>query len=206
MERVYRWMRIIALTLVTVSLLAGCGTRGEGEAEATAAPPTATQPVAPSPQATPSTAETKPAPTHDAVMVPNFSLESIDGKTVTLRDYKGKIILINFWASWCPPCQAEMPSLEAYYRDHKDDGFIVLAVNHKEPQETVAAFAEKMDLTFPVLLDTDGSTAQTYGVTGMPTSFFVGRDGELLGYWPGALTQEMLEQGLTPVLLKSKQP
>lgn len=139
-------------------------------------------------------------PTLDTDQAPDFSLLTPYGDTVTLSDYRGQIVLINFWASWCTSCDAEMDALETYFQDHHEEGFTLIAVNYRESDADVAAYVEKKGLTFPVVLDSTGVVADMYAVTGIPTSFFVGRDGELLGYWPGAVLNHMLEQSLTPML------
>lgn len=156
----------------------------------------------PSPKVTP-TEETRAyivPPFKPGLMATDFALETPNGDTLSLRDYQGQVVLINFWTTWCPSCKSEMYALEKYYTEHRAEGFVVLAVNHKESAETVAAFVEEESLSFPVVLDTQGSVASAYNVTGIPVSFYVGRDGELLGHWPGALLHTMLEQTLTPIL------
>lgn len=155
---------------------------------------------------TSSTPATTPAfiepPAISTDQAPDFTLSTPDGQIVHLSDYLGQIILINFWASWCASCDAEMYALETYYQDHKDDGFTIIAVNYRESTDVAAAYAREEELTFPIVLDSKGEVADLYSVTGIPTSFFVDRDGSLLGYWPGAVLNYTLEQSLTPLLLK----
>lgn len=141
-----------------------------------------------------------PRPTSTPRPAPTFELPTPDGDTLALADYAGQVILINFWASWCPPCTAEMADLEAYYQAHKDAGFVIIAINLEESPAVVADFVERQGLTFPVALDLDGRTFGEYGGRGLPTTFFLRRDGALLGYWPGVLTTEMLEERLTPII------
>ena len=131
---------------------------------------------------------------------PNFSLQTLDGRTVELSDYQGQVVLLNTWATWCPPCRAEMPDLEAYYRERQADGFVVLAVNSQESAGTVAAFLEDHDFTFPVLLDTDGVVMRQYGIRGLPTSFFIDRDGNVHGVWSGQLSPARLRELVDPIL------
>lgn len=147
------------------------------------------------------TAETNKQDTEIAQrMAPDFTLQALDGSELKLSDYQGDVVLINFWASWCPPCNAEMPALNTYYEAHKDEGFTIIGVNVKESTATVSKFVEEKGLSFPIALDENSQIAAGYGATGLPTSFFVGRDGEMLGYWPGILTEEMLEESVTPLL------
>jgi peroxiredoxin len=131
---------------------------------------------------------------------PDFTLETLDGETVQLEDYAGEVVLINFWASWCPPCKAEMPDLQRYYEAYRDEGFVILGVNASEERGAVEAFVADHDITFPVAIDSTQEMMGEYGVTGLPSSFFVDREGRILGYWPGVLTFDLLEERLTPVL------
>lgn len=130
---------------------------------------------------------------------PDFALQTVDGQMVKLGDYRGQVVLLNTWATWCPPCRAEMPDLEAYYREHKVDGFVVLAVNSGESTETVTAFLEEQDFTFPVLLDPDGRVMSEYKVRGLPTSFFIDRDGMMHNIWSGQLSPERLAELAGPL-------
>ena len=131
---------------------------------------------------------------------PEFSLQTLDGRTVKLSDYQGQVVLLNTWATWCPPCRAEMPDLEAYYREHQADGFVVLAVNSQESADTVSAFLEDHDFTYPVLLDSDGVVMERYGIRGLPTSFFIDRDGNVHGVWNGQLSPARLRELVDPIL------
>lgn len=115
----------------------------------------------------------------DAV-APDFSLADLSGNSVSLSDYRGKVVIVNFWASWCPPCLAEMPSMETLYRTLKDDGLVLLAVNTEaNGRKTVAGFLERNPHTFPVLLDDEGAVQQLYGVFKLPESFVIRKDGTI---------------------------
>ena len=140
------------------------------------------------------------APAPQIKAAPDFSLQTLDGRTVKLSDYRDQVVLLNAWATWCPPCLAEMPDLEAYYRDHQERGFVVLAVNSQENADTVAAFLEKHDFTFPVLLDPNGEVTKLYGIRGLPTSFFIDRDGTVQGVWSGQLSPTRLRESVDPLL------
>jgi peroxiredoxin len=110
---------------------------------------------------------------------PDFTLETLDGQTVILSALEGQAVLINVWATWCPPCRAEMPAIQRAYDAYKDQGFAVLAVNStiQDTFADIAPFVQKYELTFPILLDRDGSVTRAYRITSLPTSFFIGRDG-----------------------------
>jgi peroxiredoxin len=134
------------------------------------------------------------------IVAPDFDLKTVDGQTVKLSDYRGQVVLLNTWATWCPPCRAEMPQLEAYYREHQDQGFVVVAVNSEESSETVAAFLQSQDFTFPVVLDPEGTVMSRYEVRALPTSFFIDRKGVVRGMWTGQLTPDQLQKIVSPLL------
>lgn len=112
---------------------------------------------------------------------PDFALPDLDGKTHKLSDYRGKVVLVNFWASWCPPCRHEMPSMEKLYLKLKGKPFQVLACDQQEDFDTVFAFTGQLDPapTFPLLLDRKSAVAKSFGVPGLPTSFLVDKEGRL---------------------------
>jgi thiol-disulfide isomerase/thioredoxin len=134
-------------------------------------------------------------------LAPDFTLGGLEDSKITLSDFRGHYVLLNFWATWCPPCQAEMPELQAYYRAYRSQGFILLAVDVGEDAATVSAFLEKNGFDFPVALDITGAVHSRYGGNSLPLSFLIGPDGELVKAWrPGALTRSMLEHDITPLL------
>ena len=109
---------------------------------------------------------------------PDFTFPGLDEKMVSLSDYRGKVVLVNIWATWCPPCVEEMPSMEKLYRKFKGQNFEILAVSIDEPGlEAVAPFMKKSNLTFPALIDSEGTIKAVYGVTGIPESFIVDKQG-----------------------------
>jgi cytochrome c biogenesis protein CcmG/thiol:disulfide interchange protein DsbE len=140
---------------------------------------------------------TPPSQTEKA---PDFVLQTPDGRTVKLSDYRDQVVLLNTWATWCPPCRAEMPDLETYYRRHQGDGFVVLAVNNQESPGTVAAFLEEHEFTFPILLDPDGVVVKDYEIRALPTSFIIDRDGMVRGVWSGQLSPALLKELVDPLL------
>lgn len=131
----------------------------------------------------------------------DFTLPALDGEQIGLADFRGRYVLVNFWATWCPPCLAEMPDLDAYHRAHQADGFTLLAVNMGEDRATVSQFINERGFSFPVVLDMQGMVFDRYGGDSLPTSFLIGPGGELVKAWrPGALTTAMLEADITPLL------
>ncbi len=125
-----------------------------------------------------STAGKVPAP-QAGFLAPDFTLETIEGESITLSELRGQVVLVNFWATWCPPCKAEMPAFEQAYQDYADEGFVLLAVNAIQQDSVVAidSFRAANALTFPILLDTNGNVNRAYQVQSLPTSFFVDKDG-----------------------------
>ena len=112
------------------------------------------------------------------VPAPNFTFPDLDGKMVSLIDYKGKVVLLNIWATWCAPCVAEMPSMEKLYQELKGEGFEILAISVDEAgAKAVIPFMEKHKLGFPVLLDPKGDIKNLYQATGIPESFIIDKDG-----------------------------
>lgn len=111
----------------------------------------------------------------------NFLLPDLNGNQVSLTDQRGKIVFLNFWASWCLPCRSEMPSMEKLYNKFKNNDFTILAVNLGESVSQVKAFKESLELSFPILLDADSSVGYIYGAISIPTSYLIDRDGFILG-------------------------
>jgi peroxiredoxin len=132
---------------------------------------------------------------------------TFDGKQVNLSDFKGKVVLINFWASWCPPCKAEMQAIQNTYRAYGDQGLVVLAVNTTFQDDANAAqqFAQSEGLTFPLLTDLNGNTFRLYQVQAMPTSFFVDRQGKIAEVVIGGPMAEALIRSRVEALLKEGQ-
>jgi len=110
---------------------------------------------------------------------PDFTLKTPTGEEYTLSELKGNAVLVNLWATWCPPCRAEMPAIEKMYQEYKDQGFVVLAVDmtYQDDPANVAPFIQKYGLTFPVLLEETGDVAALYQLRSLPSSFFINRAG-----------------------------
>jgi peroxiredoxin len=110
-------------------------------------------------------------------VAPDFSLPTLDGGAQSLSDYKGRTVILNFWASWCGPCRAEMPDMQVVYGELREQDLVVVGVNQGEPRQQVEAFVQEFGLTFPVLLDEEQGLARTYGVRAFPTTFIIDGDG-----------------------------
>jgi peroxiredoxin len=141
------------------------------------------------------TATPAPAPVTGAP-APDFSLQNLDGQTVTLSALRGQVVLINFWATWCIPCQAEMPAIQHAYDARKGHGFTVLAVNLNEPAKDVQDYVKRLGVNFPVLLDAGDAISTMYRVRGYPTSFFVDRRGTVAIEQVGMMSETQLANNL----------
>lgn len=116
---------------------------------------------------------------------PDFTLKNLDGQEVTLSSFVGKIVLLNFWATWCIPCRKEMPAIDTLYQEFKDEGLVVLAIDYQETSDKIKAFLEETKVSFPILLDSEGKTTKDYGVRGLPTSYLIDKEGFLIGWTLG---------------------
>jgi len=117
----------------------------------------------------------------DEPEAPDFTLQTLEGRTVTLSALRGQVVFLNFWATWCPPCREEMPSIERLYRALRDQGLVVLAVDVDESPERVAKFVKDFRLGFPVLLDAGSHVFSSYGAPGLPTTILIDRQGRVIG-------------------------
>jgi peroxiredoxin len=112
--------------------------------------------------------------------VPGFRLQRLDGTTLAFpEELRGRVVAVRFWADWCPFCASEMHALEPLYREYRDRGLSILAVNVRQDRDTAWAFVDDLGVSYPVLLDPEGAVARSYGVVGLPSTFFVDRDGRL---------------------------
>jgi peroxiredoxin len=129
------------------------------------------------------------------VQAPAFTLQSVDGKTVSLAQFKGDVVMINFWASWCGPCRQEMPLLDSIYKQYKDMGFVLLGVNVEPDAHSANAWLSKTPVSYPILYDPKSQVSQLYQVQAMPTTVIVDRQGIVRfvhnGYVPGDENQYM---------------
>jgi peroxiredoxin len=129
----------------------------------------------------------------------DFALPAFDGGTFRLAEQRGKVVLVNFWATWCPPCLEEMPAMERLWRKHKDAGFVLVAVSVDSDPRKVTPFVNEHKLTFPIAFDAKMAIAERYGVRALPSSFIVGRDGTLAGlalgprHWDGKASHRLIE-------------
>jgi len=125
-----------------------------------------------------------------AVSQPNspveFRLADLNGKKISLSDFRGKIVFINFWATWCGPCRVEMPAMQKLHTRFKDQNFAMVTINLQEPARKVREFVDRYKLTFTVLLDSQGETGSRFGIRALPTTFILDKSGRIMGQALGA--------------------
>lgn len=130
-------------------------------------------------------------------LAPDFELIDLEGNSIKLSDYRGTPIFLNFWASWCGPCKAEMPFMEKVYSEKNNGSFEILAVNVTTSEKNIGnveKFVAEYELTFPIPLDEKGSVSHQYDIIGYPTSFFIDSDGVIRSKTHGPLTEEEMEK------------
>ncbi len=119
-------------------------------------------------------------PVPEMPMAPAFSLKDINGELYTSQDYLGKVVIVNFWTTWCPPCRDELPSMERAYRQFKTQGIEILAINVGEDADTIFTFTVDYPVTFPLLMDLDSKVINQYPVIGLPTTYIIDTKGRLV--------------------------
>ncbi|USK48487.1 TlpA family protein disulfide reductase [Bacillus sp. CMF12] len=130
-------------------------------------------------------------------LAPDFELSDMEGNPVKLSDYRGKAVLLNFWATWCPPCRAEMPHMEKLYNKYKDENFDILAVNLTNTEKNSSdaeKFVKELGLTFTIPMDVKGEAGSDYNIMAYPTSYFIDSDGVIREKVLGALNEEYMEK------------
>jgi thiol-disulfide isomerase/thioredoxin len=145
-----------------------------------------------------------PSAPREGFIAPDFTLDLVGGGEVTLSELRGKVVLVNFWASWCPPCREEMPAIEKIYSAFEPLGLVVLAVNvtNQDSEEAAVKFIKEFDLTFPVPLDRKGDVSARYILRGLPSSYFIDRKGTIRSVVVGGPMSETLIQSKIENLLK----
>jgi len=131
---------------------------------------------------------------------PDFELTTVDGETYRLSDLRGQPVMLNFFATWCTYCKAEMPVLEKAFEAYRDQGLLVLAIDLDESDLAITAFRDEFGLTFPIVVDRGSNVSQLYQLVPLPTSFFLDRDGIVRGKWTGAIDEAQLEAMLKLIL------
>jgi peroxiredoxin len=124
----------------------------------------------------------------------DFKLKDLDGKEFSLSDLKGKKVFLNFWATWCPPCKAEMPEIEKLYKETKDSDLVIVAVEIGEPLNTVKSFIDSNKYSFKVLLDSNQSVASNYNIVSIPTSYFIDKNGNIISKNVGGMNIKQMKE------------
>lgn len=148
----------------------------------------------------------------EGTVPPPFSGQTLDARTLSMEAVRGKVVLMNFWASWCAECRPEMPVLERLHREFAPKGLVVIGINAREDAATVQRYANGMGLTFPIALDPAGTIYQSYGVIGIPTTFLVARDGRAVALgvgprdWGGLQARALFEALLAEPSVREGRP
>ena len=205
-----RKLTTLALLAGFVLLLGGAlalyRTLGRGAAPGLAVEPTPAPAATASPEQTgpeeEAAAEEQQAEESAAAAVPDFTIYTDEGDAVQLSDFAGRPVIVNFWASWCGPCQNEMPDFEQAYADYGDEiEFVMLNATYgRETMDSARSFLEESGYTFPVYYDTDADAAAAIGVTAFPTTLFIAPDGTLTAYAISMLDAETLQRGIDMLL------
>nr|WP_318839115.1 thiol-disulfide oxidoreductase ResA [Priestia endophytica] len=132
----------------------------------------------------------------------DFTLQDLHGNEVSLSDFRGKGVILNFWATYCPPCKKEMPHLNSIYEEYKDKGIEVIAVNATEPRVIIRPFVQEYGLDFPILLDRTGSVVEQYDILNIPVTFFINEEGKIIEKSSGELTEESIRSSVKRIIPK----
>jgi peroxiredoxin len=127
----------------------------------------------------------------------DFKLKDLEGKELSLSDLKGKKVFLNFWATWCPPCKAEMPEIEKLYQETKNSDLVIVAIEIGEPLDTVKPFIDSNKYNFKVLLDSDQSVSSKYNISAIPTSYFIDADGNIVSKSVGGMNIDQMKAAIT---------
>ena len=195
MERTYKILKLLIWVLVFAVVIAGAYVLYNSLSAQAAPGSIATTPVV----VEDPTAETEA----QGSLAPDFTVYDVDGMSHKLSDFRGKPVILNFWASWCGPCVSEMPEFQRFYEEYGEGIHFVLVNLTDGHQETVASassFIQEQGYTFPVYYDTDIDAAMQYGVSAVPVSYFIDAEGYFVAWAQGALSEDMLRQGVDMLL------
>ena len=199
MEKTYKILKLIIWVLAFAVILAGAWVLYNNLSSRMEMPGIATV----VPQETAAHEEQPEETEKEAKPAPDFTVYDLEGNPHKLSDFVGKPVVLNFWASWCGPCQSEMPAFQKFFETYGDQVHFVL-VNltdgHQETMETASGYIAQGGYTFPVYYDTDIDAAYQYGVQAVPVTYFIDANGNLIAYAQGALNEDMLQQGMDLLL------
>ncbi len=139
------------------------------------------------------------------VSAPKLTLSDTHSSSHSLAEYRGKVVLVNLWATWCPPCKEEMPILESFFNKHKEKGFVIIAINDGDPTPDVLQFVRDYELTFPVWLDPNSiATEQAFKTLNLPSSYVIDRNGRIQLMWVGGISRKTLDQYVVPLITETQ--
>ncbi len=136
------------------------------------------------------------------IAAPKLTLTNLEGDPVSLEDHRGSVVLVNLWATWCPPCREEMPTLQAFYEKYKPFGFVLIAIDQGETAELVRSFAAEFGLTFPLLVDEASQASRAFNTTNLPSSYVIDRSGRIRLMWIGGISEANLELSVPAVIFE----
>ena len=134
---------------------------------------------------------------------PSFVAPKVGGQLVSLENYKNKPLVLNFWASWCPPCRDETPGMERIWRKYEDQGVVILGINVQDGEKEAERYISEFGVTFSNALDLDGSITVDYGVTGLPVTFFIDNDSVVIGRWVGSISEDRLDNWVSNLIFST---
>jgi thiol-disulfide isomerase/thioredoxin len=131
---------------------------------------------------------------------PELTLNDLDGNPRSLADHRGQVVLVNMWATWCPPCVEELPTLEAFYNDYAESGFVIIGIDDGEELGIVKDFVAEKGLTFPIWADPTYASEEAFATQSLPSSFVINRQGQVVLQWVGAINRKMLDRYVLPII------
>lgn len=131
---------------------------------------------------------------------PALTLSDLDGNPRSLADLRGQVVLVNLWATWCPPCVEELPTLNSFYNDHADQGFVIIGIDDGEDLATVKEFLTRIPLNFPIWMDPEYKSESAFVTMNLPSSYVLDRNGQVRLQWVGAITRQLLNEYIIPII------
>lgn len=149
-----------------------------------------------------STSDFSTVPVQVDFTAPELNLTNLEGAPASLADYHGSVVLVNLWATWCPPCAEEMPTLQAFYEKYQPNGFVLIAIDQGETIAEVEPFAAEFGLTFPIWLDPQSEAGRAFNTMNLPSSYVIDRDGRVRLMWIGGISAANLEKYVPKIILE----
>lgn len=154
------------------------------------------------PSASASTQDFSTIPAKVDYPAPELTLTDLDAEAVSLVDYRGEVVLVNLWATWCPPCREEMPALLAFHEKYKSAGFVLIAIDQGELLEQVLPFVNEFNLTFPVWMDQRSEASRAFNTMNLPSSYVIDRNGQVRLMWIGGISEKNLEKYVPDLIME----